>query len=79
MAKHDGTREQDRKKTHRNLADLYDLTGDYPLAVQRYTEEMKFVSSLPEKTEILRRIGMIWGKRRFNRSFEILFRRSGTH
>jgi tetratricopeptide (TPR) repeat protein len=63
IAKHDGSRDQDKKGAHHNLADLYDLIGDYPRAIHHYEAEMKFASSTLEKTESLRKIGMIWEKR----------------
>ncbi len=63
MARFDGSRDQDKKDAHRHLADLYDLIGDYPQAIQHYAAEINFVSSSLEKTESLRKIGMIWEKK----------------
>jgi class 3 adenylate cyclase/Tfp pilus assembly protein PilF len=63
MDQHKGSWDDYMKEAHQKLADLYDLVGDYPQAINHYVEGMKFVSSPIEKTESLRKIGMICEKK----------------
>ena len=63
MGQHKGSCDEYRKEAHRELADLYDLVGDYPQAINHCVEGMKFVSSSAEKAENLRKIGMICEKK----------------
>jgi class 3 adenylate cyclase/tetratricopeptide (TPR) repeat protein len=63
MDQNNGTWDKYKMEAHQQLADLYDLIGDYPRSIHHYGEGMKFVSSLIEKTESLRKIGMICEKK----------------
>jgi len=63
MDQHKGSWDDYKKEAHQKLADLNDLVGDYPQAIHHYVEEMKFVSSSIEKTESLRKIGVICEKK----------------
>ena len=58
-----GSWEDFKKEAHNQSANLYDLVGDYPNAVHHYLEGMKFLSSPLEKSESLRKIGMIYEKK----------------
>jgi tetratricopeptide (TPR) repeat protein len=63
IAEHDGSRDQESRGAHQHLADLYDLIGNYPQAIHHYGQELNFVSTVLEKTESLRKIGMVWEKK----------------
>lgn len=63
IAEHDGSRNQESRGAHHHLADLYDLIGNYPQAIDHYAQELDFVSTVLEKSESLRKIGMVWEKR----------------
>jgi class 3 adenylate cyclase/tetratricopeptide (TPR) repeat protein len=63
IAEHDGSRDHESRGAHHNLADLYDLIGDYPRAIHHYEQELDYVSTVLEKSESLRKIGMVWEKK----------------
>ena len=63
MDQNKGVWDDYRKEALQSLADLYDLIGDYSLAVKHYEQGIQLISSPIERSEVLRKIGMVYEKK----------------
>lgn len=59
MDQQPGARETVRRKTHKSLAELYDLIGDYRRSIQHYTDCIATAAAPAEAAGYLRKIGML--------------------
>jgi len=59
----DGQWRDHQKDVHQEVASLYDLVGDYEQSHHHYRKSLDFISSMVDKVEILRKMGMVQEKR----------------
>lgn len=63
MNQNNHSEEENRRDVHQQLADIYDLVGDYTNALHHYSEGMRFAKNSIERAETLRKIGLISEKK----------------
>ncbi len=59
----DGQWSTHKRDAHQEVAFLYDLVGDYEKALQHYGKSLDYVSSVVDRAEVLRKMGMVQEKR----------------